>query len=58
MAAIKGIDVSEWQGNIDFAKVKAAGIKFVIIRAGYGKLTSQKDPYFELKLQERKGGRA
>lgn len=45
--AIKGIDVSQWQGNIDFNKVKAAGINFVIIRAGYGKYTSQKDPYFE-----------
>ena len=29
---IKGIDVSQWQGNIDFNKVKAAGYKFVIIR--------------------------
>ena len=28
---IKGIDVSSWQGNIDFAKVKASGIDFVII---------------------------
>lgn len=29
---IKGIDVSQWQGSIDFTKVKAAGYKFVIIR--------------------------
>lgn len=29
-----GIDVSAWQGDIDFAKVKAAGIDFVIIKAG------------------------
>lgn len=29
---IKGIDVSQWQGNVDFNKVKAAGYKFVIIR--------------------------
>ena len=27
---IKGIDISSWQGNIDFAKVKASGIDFVI----------------------------
>ena len=26
---IKGIDVSTWQGNIDFGKVKASGIDFV-----------------------------
>lgn len=31
---IDGIDVSFWQGDIDFNKVKAAGIDFVIIRAG------------------------
>ena len=30
----KGIDVSHWQGNIDFKKVKAAGYDFVIIKAG------------------------
>lgn len=32
----KGIDVSEHQGNINFAAVKAAGIEFAMIRAGYG----------------------
>ena len=45
--AVHGIDVSQWQGNIDFNKVKAAGVNFVIIRAGYGRNISQKDPYFE-----------
>lgn len=34
---IKLIDVSVHQGNIDFKRVKAAGIVGVIIRAGYGK---------------------
>ena len=33
----KGIDVSVWNGDIDWKKVKAAGIDFAIIRAGYGK---------------------
>lgn len=47
MATTKGIDVSVWQGSIDFNKVKAAGIDFVIIRAGYGRLSSQKDKNFE-----------
>lgn len=32
--AVKGIDVSHWQGTIDWAKVKAAGIGFAIIKAG------------------------
>lgn len=31
---IKGIDVSHWNGCIDFEKVKASGIDFVIIKAG------------------------
>lgn len=31
---IKGIDISHWNGDIDFNKVKAAGIQFVIIKAG------------------------
>lgn len=34
MVKIKGIDVSHWQGTIDWDKVKAAGIKFAIIKAG------------------------
>lgn len=29
-----GIDVSKWQGNIDFTKVKNAGATFVMIRVG------------------------
>ena len=29
-----GIDISKWQGNIDFNKVKEAGIEFVIMRIG------------------------
>ena len=37
-----GIDVSVWQGDIDFKAVKKAGCEFVIIRIGYsegGKVT-------------------
>ena len=37
MATIKGIDVSEFQGVLDWSKIKAAGIKFAILRAGYGR---------------------
>ena len=33
---IKGIDVSVWQGKIDWKKVKADGIVFAMIRVGYG----------------------
>ena len=32
--AVKGIDVSEWQGKIDWEKVRDSGVEFVIIRVG------------------------
>lgn len=31
-----GCDISYYQGDVDFVKMKTAGIKFVIIRAGFG----------------------
>lgn len=43
----KGIDISKYQGNIDFKKVKDTGIQFVIARIGYGMYEDQKDPKFE-----------
>mgnify|MGYP000020897061 FL=1 len=39
-----GIDVSSWQGNIDFGKVKNDGIDVVYIKASEG--TYYTDPYF------------
>lgn len=42
----KGIDVSKWQGEIDWKSVAASGVKFVIIRAGYGRVASQVDAQF------------
>lgn len=33
---IQGVDLSYCQPNVDFAKLKANGIKYVILRAGYG----------------------
>jgi surface antigen len=44
---MKGIDVSQYQINVDYNKVKSAGYEFVIIRDGFGKLVSQKDKEFE-----------
>lgn len=44
---MKGIDVSVHNGNIDWNKVKSDGIDFAILRAGYGKLASQKDEQFD-----------
>ena len=43
-----GIDVSKWQGDIDFNKVKAAGCEFVIMRCGvYYEKEFKLDPTFE-----------
>lgn len=36
---LKGIDVSGYQGDINFKKVKASGIDFVIVKAGYSTST-------------------
>lgn len=44
----KGIDVSKHNGVIDWNKVKGSGmVDYAIIRAGIGKLATQKDPQFE-----------
>ena len=55
-----GIDVSKWQGNVDFDKVKNAGIEFVIMRIGFSKDPKDKleiDPKFKeyLKLAKEAG---
>lgn len=47
----KGIDVSKWQYNIDWKKVKDSGVQFAILRAGYGKVISQKDKTFETNYE-------
>ena len=48
--ATKGVDVSYWQKEIDWNKVKASGIKFAIIRCGYG--NGGVDSYFERNVKE------
>jgi len=45
MLQIKGIDVSKWQGEIDWNEVKSDGVEFVFIRTGYS--NNYTDPYFE-----------
>lgn len=54
MAEFKGIDVSKWQGEIDWHKVANTGIKFAIIRLGYrgyGDGSLKLDPFFRLNVQ-------
>ena len=48
---MKGIDISEFQENVNYRKLKEQGIKFAIIRLGYGKNFSQKDRMFETHFE-------
>ena len=55
---VLGIDVSKWQKEIDWDKVKNEGVDYAIIRCGYrGSVTGSlvEDPYFEQNI---KGARA
>lgn len=49
MANIRGIDVSEHNGALDWGKIKAAGIRFAIIRTGYG--VSHVDDRFQANIE-------
>lgn len=51
---MKGIDVSVHNGKIGWNKVKADGIEFAILRAGFGRLEKQKDEKFEQNYAEAK----
>ncbi|MGN0679107.1 MAG: glycoside hydrolase family 25 protein [Oscillospiraceae bacterium] len=52
VGGIKGIDVSYWQGVIDWKKVADAGVKFAIIRSSYS--NDKVDKMFEYNVTEAK----
>ena len=47
--SIKGIDVSAWQGKIDWQAVKADGIQFAFIRLGHG--VHELDNYYKENME-------
>ncbi len=47
-----GIDVSDWQGYIDYAQVRESGIEIVYIKASQG--SNIKDPYFDINYENAK----
>lgn len=49
---IDGIDVSQWQGNINFQAVREAGIEVVYIRTSLG--SNYTDPYWRQNYQNAK----
>ena len=48
----QGIDVSNWQGYINYEQVKKAGIEIVYIKASEG--NNYKDPYLEINYENAK----
>lgn len=47
-ATMKGVDVSKWNGNINWKKVAKTDVSFAIIRCGYGSDSlDQDDKYWE-----------
>ena len=45
MATYRGIDISNWQGSINFSEVKNSGIEIVYIEATEGNFYT--DPYLQ-----------
>lgn len=49
----KGVDISEFNGDVDFKKLKAAGYTFVMIRMGFGSnYYDQDDSWFERNVKK------
>ena len=48
---IKGIDISEHNGNVNMLQVKKSGIQFIILRFGYGKNSNQIDKKFKINYE-------
>ena len=48
----QGIDVSNWQGYIDYRQVAASGIEVVMMKASQG--TTYRDPFFDINYQNAK----
>lgn len=53
--SVLGIDISVWQGDIDWSKVKQAGVEFAMIRAG-ARGTEEGDLFEDSKAQANYAG--
>lgn len=51
MTTHKGIDISHHQGVIDWNKLKAANLDFILIRAGFGMYETQVDDCFPANIK-------
>lgn len=50
----KGVDLSTYNGNVDFNIVKNNGIDFAILKSGYGRVASQVAEMFEVNYRKAK----
>lgn len=48
----QGVDVSNWQGYIDYRQVRESGIEVVYIKSSQG--SNIKDPYFDINYENAK----
>ena len=51
MSVYKGIDVSKWQGRIDWPLVKSDGVQFAMIRSSFGWNEGNTDLLFETNYE-------
>lgn len=56
MVRYKGIDVSLFQGDIDWERVKADGIEFVMIKASQGRIAEYDAPFTDPRYHEYRRG--
>lgn len=54
MSVYKGIDVSKWQGRINWPLVKSDGVQFAMIRSSFGWGKDNKDVFFETNYENAK----
>ena len=56
MVTYKGIDTSLWNGSIDWAKVKADGVEFAMIKASQGRTAEYDAPFTDPRFMENRRG--
>lgn len=56
MKTYKGIDTSFYQGDIDWAKVKADGVEFAMIKASQGRTAEYDAPFTDSKFIQNRSG--
>lgn len=52
MSSFNAVDVSEWNGDIDWNEAYDDGVRYAFIRAGFGQdIESQDDKYFHINME-------